>query len=270
MPELPEIETLKRSLEPLILRRRIERVTVFQPHLRFAVAADFARRCRHQTIHELKRRGKYLLWRMDTDLLLIHCGMAGSLHYHARRSDRRKHDHVIIELSDGFVHYHDSRRFGFMRLISHEHNDTALDTLGKEPLSDDFTADWLLDVCGAQKSVTIKTLLMNQHLIAGLGNIYVCEALYEARIHPARTAKTISGDESIILVDAIRHTLLAAIQSGGSTIRDYRNSMGDTGYFQHQFKVYSRDGESCPRCDAMIVKQKINGRSSFFCPSCQK
>ena len=270
MPELPEIETLKRSLEPLVLRRRIERVTVFQPHLRFAVAADFARRCRHQTIHELQRRGKYLLWRMDKDQLLIHCGMAGSLHYHARRSDRRKHDHVIIELSDGFVHYHDSRRFGFMNLIDYRQSDKTIETLGKEPLSDDFTADWLLDVCGAQKSVTIKTLLMNQRHIAGLGNIYASEALYEARIHPARTAKTISGDESIILVDAIRHTLLAAIQSGGSTIRDYRNGKGGMGYFQHQFKVYGKAGKTCANCDNYIIKQKINGRSSFFCPSCQK
>ena len=270
MPELPEIETLKRSLEPLILRRRIERVTVFQPQLRFALQDDFARRCRHQTIHELSRRGKYLLWVLDTDLLLIHCGMAGNLHYHADKNDRRKHDHVIIELSDGFVHYHDSRRFGFMRLIGHEHSDTALDALGKEPLSDDFTAEWLLDVCRAQKSVTIKTLLMNQHHIAGLGNIYVCEALHEARIHPARMANTLSGDESIALRDAIRHTLLAAIQSGGSTIRDYRNGRGGTGYFQHQFKVYGKDGEPCEHCDNYIVKQKMNGRSSFFCPSCQK
>ena len=270
MPELPEIETLKRSLEPLILRRRIERVTIFQPQLRFALQDDFAQICRHQTIHGLSRRGKYLLWMLDTDQLLIHCGMAGNLHYHASKSDRRKHDHVIIELSDGFVHYHDSRRFGFMNLIDHRQSDKTIETLGKEPLSDDFTAKWLLDVCGRHKNITIKTLLMNQHHIAGLGNIYVSEALYEARIHPARTAKTLSHDESIILVDAIRHTLQAAIQSGGSTIRDYRNSMGDTGYFQHQFKVYGKAGETCANCDNYIVKQKMNGRSSFFCPSCQK
>ena len=270
MPELPEIETLKRSLEPLILRRRIERVTVFQPQLRFALARDFARRCRHQTIHELNRRGKYLLWMLDTDQLLIHCGMAGNLRYHASKSDRRKHDHVIFELSDGFVHYHDPRRFGFMKLISHGYSDKTIETLGKEPLSGDFTTEWLLDLCHKHKNITIKTLLMNQHHIAGLGNIYASEALYEARIHPARTANTISGEESIVLRDAIRHTLLAAIQSGGSTIRDYRNGRGGTGYFQHQFKVYGKDGKPCEHCDAMIVKEKMNGRSSFFCPACQK
>lgn len=264
MPELPEIETIRCALEPLITHQTIREISVFERRLRVPLASDFAARLRGARITKLKRRGKYLLVELDNATLLIHCGMSGSLIYRKGkdRPAKRKHDHVLFMLDDGFLAYHDPRRFGFMSLGM-----THLPALGIEPF--DLTPAHLYDLTQKMTS-SVKNLLMNQRYIAGLGNIYALESLHRAGLHPEESCHHLTLQDCTHLTSAITATLKDALASGGSSLRDYRNGVGGIGYFQHQFKVYGRNHQKCPACETEIKAIKQNGRTSFFCPYCQK
>ena len=309
MPELPEVETTKTSLAPLLGQQVID-IKVFQPKLRWAmpddlnILVDF-------TLESVERRAKYLILNflpalsndnnaaMQSDglaprQLLIHLGMSGSLQQHSYGTDKRKHDHLIIVFNDvddtkSQLHYYDPRRFGSV-LWYQDYSAKLLDHLGPEPLSDAFTADYLYhliqrtSVCDESAQVTdtdkvkskkqpifrpIKSVIMEQQVVVGVGNIYATESLYLSGIHPATRSHQLSYNQIVILVDHIKVILKKAIALGGSTLRDFTVANGQTGYFQQTLNVYGRQGEACPHCQTTLENIKLNGRASVFCPNCQ-
>lgn len=273
MPELPEVETTRRSLEPLI-GATVTAVTVHHAGLRWPVPADLAR-LMGQTLQQLSRRSKYLLMDFESDGVLWHLGMSGSLtHYPAEVAatrERRKHDHIILTLArddlQWELRYHDPRRFGCcLWLESGQH--TLLDKLGPEPLTDEFTADYLLSRT-QNRTAPIKNVIMDNAVVVGVGNIYATEALFKTGIHPARAAHTLTALEAQALVQAIQQTLQASIELGGSTLRDYVNGLGENGYFQQALLAYGRAGENCHNCDTPIATCRLGQRASAFCPNCQ-
>ena len=290
MPELPEVETVRRGLAPTLVGARIERIELRRPDLRFPFPKDFAERLAGRRIVGLERRAKYLIAPLDDDAALIaHLGMSGSFRVeeegdppgafvHARSKDPT-HDHVVLHLDGARVIYNDPRRFGFMALA--EQATLAAHPffagLGVEPLSNAFNAEALARLFAGRKTA-LKAALLDQRLIAGLGNIYVCEALHRAGLAPDRAAGDVAradgGPRPVAekLARAIRAVLEEAIAAGGSSLRDHRQADGSLGYFQHNFRVYNRVGESCstPRCGGIIERKPQNGRSTFFCPKCQK
>jgi formamidopyrimidine-DNA glycosylase len=269
MPELPEVETVRRGLEPHMLNRRIEAVQCHRTDLRFLLPnlpVLAGRVCRG-----VQRRGKYLLFCFDDLLLIWHLGMTGRFHVLAADIPQQAHEHVRFLLEGGeSLIYRDARRFGYAGLL-------AADTwqahpwfarLGPEPLGEDFTADWLAARCKGRRG-PIKSLLMNAETVVGVGNIYACESLFRAGIHPAHAAGRIGIKRLQALVQAVREVLGEAIACGGSTISDFAQVDGSPGYFAHAFAVYGRAGENCPRCAAAIERIVQAGRSSFYCPDCQ-
>lgn len=286
MPELPEVETVRKGLEPALAGARLTRVEARRPDLRFPLPDGFVQRLTGARIERLDRRAKYLLAPLDRgDTLVMHLGMTGRFDVEGARAPSRpggfiyaaardpKHDHVVFETEDGGrVVYSDPRRFGFMDLIP----TASLDQhpwfrgMGPEPLGPDFNSEVLRAAFKGRKQ-SPKTLLLDQRVVAGLGNIYVCEALHMARISPLKPAGKVTRAKIDALVDAIRTTLVEAIEAGGSTLRDYAGADGALGYFQHRFKVYGREGEPCLRDDGGAVRRVVQaGRSTFFCPVCQK
>ncbi|MGP5212721.1 bifunctional DNA-formamidopyrimidine glycosylase/DNA-(apurinic or apyrimidinic site) lyase [Psychrobacter immobilis] len=309
MPELPEVETTKTSLAPLLGQRIID-VKVFQPKLRWAMPDDLDSLIDY-TLDSVERRAKYLTLNFlpllpnddsaaaQTDTLvprqlLVHLGMSGSLQQQSYGTEKRKHDHLIIVFkgvnnTKVQLHYYDPRRFGSV-LWHKDYSAKLLDHLGPEPLSDGFTADYLYQLIqrsnlldhsadtvaiGNAKSKkqpiarAIKSVIMEQQVVVGVGNIYATESLYLSAIHPATPAHQLSHAQMIILVDHIKVILQKAIALGGSTLRDFTVADGQTGYFQQTLNVYGRQGETCPHCDAVLENIKINGRASVFCPNCQ-
>jgi formamidopyrimidine-DNA glycosylase len=281
MPELPEVETVRRGLAPAMEGRRILTATANRQTLRFPLPKDFVARLTGARVERLGRRAKYLLAELDTgETLLMHLGMSGrfTVDRHAPgafahgAAPDAKHDHVVLEMEQGArVVFNDPRRFGFMDLIPTAEADQSrwLAALGPEPLSNAFSVAHL-DERLAGKATSIKAALMDQSVVAGLGNIYVCEALYRARISPKRLARTIPGARASRLVPAIRVVLQDAIRAGGSSLKDYRRADGELGYFQHEFRVYGREGEKCPDCAGTVKRLVQSGRSTFFCPVCQR
>ncbi len=293
MPELPEVETVRRGLQPVMEGARILHVDVRRPDLRWPLPRDFARRLAGQSVTGLGRRGKYLLADLSSgDVLLMHLGMSGSFrvqhhgkasepgHYHHARSGDHGHDHVVFEMSSGAtVTFNDPRRFGFMKLVRRADlgDEPLVAALGPEPLGNEFDAASLARAC-AHKKTSLKAALSDQRVVAGLGNIYVCEALYRARLSPKRAASTIASrsgapnERAKRLAQAIRDVLNDAIRAGGSSLRDHRRTDGELGLFQHHFSVYDREGEPCPGkgCKGTVRRIVQAGRSTFYCPSCQK
>ena len=271
MPELPEVETTRRGLEPLVLGRTIERLEVREPRLRWPIAPDLGDRLAGRRIVRVSRRAKYLLFVTDAGTLLVHLGMSGSLRFHAKNAPPPdKHDHVDIVFSDGArLRYRDPRRFGTMQFAEDPARHPLLAGLGPEPLSDDFDADYLAKVSRGRQAA-IKQHLMNAQIVAGLGNIYANEALYRAGIHPARPAGKIRRSRLAALVDAIRDVLRDAIEAGGTTLRDFADGNGRPGYFQLDLDVYGRAGEPCRRCGAPIRVAVIGQRSTYYCGRCQR
>ncbi len=275
MPELPEVETVCRGLAPYLEGQRIAHVHLARPDLRFPFPEGFAARLRGATVCHFGRRAKYLLAEMEKDgarfFWLSHLGMSGRFIYKHEIPD--KHVHVRFEMEDGTVlHYADPRRFGFMDLIEGAPETSPfLAHLGPEPLSNAFHLDMLVAACAGRKS-PIKNVLLDQRVVAGLGNIYVCEALFMARISPRRLAAHVGPKRLARLVPAICDVLAQAIDAGGSSLRDFADSDGKLGYFQHHFLVYDREGLACPtpKCRASIQRIVQSGRSSFFCPKCQR
>jgi formamidopyrimidine-DNA glycosylase len=291
MPELPEVETVRRGLQPAMEGARFKKVEVRQRRLRWPIAKDFEKRLEGQKVEGLGRRAKYLLADLSSgDVLLMHLGMSGSLRVHNHGDlflgDPRyfeiakdaKHDHVVFHMSNGVtVTFNDPRRFGSMKIVPRAklEQEPLLRGLGPEPLGNEFDAGMLAKACAGKKT-SLKAALSDQRVVAGLGNIYVCEALFRARLSPKRQASTIAdrngapNERAKALVDAIKATLRDAIKAGGSSLRDHRRADGSLGYFQHDFKVYDREGEPCPNCGGKIKRIVQTGRSTFYCPKCQK
>lgn len=288
MPELPEVETVRRGLAPAMEGRRFVRVDVRRGDLRWPLPRRFAQRLHGKTVEGLGRRAKYLLADLSSgDVLVMHLGMSGSFrvgkdstpgNYHHQRSNSRAHDHVVFHMSNGAtVTFNDPRRFGSMKLVSRAklEQEPLLRALGPEPLGNEFDAAMLAKAC-AGKRTSLKAALSDQRVVAGLGNIYVCEALFRARLSPLRSASTIAdrrgkpNERAERLVNAIKAVLLDAIEAGGSSLRDHRKADGSLGDFQHNFQVYDREGQPCPSCKGKIRRIVQLGRSTFYCPSCQR
>ena len=293
MPELPEVETVRRGLVPVLEGARFTRVEQRRPDLRFPFPVDFAKRLKGRQVERLERRAKYLLaWLDDGEALAMHLGMSGRFtienggggnivpgeFVHDAGQDA-KHEHVVFTMSNGAViRYNDARRFGYMTLIEPgglpQH--PLFRGLGAEPLSHEMTPAYLAQRASGRMT-SLKAFLLDQRVIAGVGNIYACEALYRAHLSPFRpasvlaTAKETPTPAAKKLAEAIRSVLEDAIVAGGSSLRDYRQADGSLGYFQHRFAVYGREGEACPRgCGGVVERVVQNGRSTFYCPSCQK
>ncbi|MGI6245376.1 MAG: bifunctional DNA-formamidopyrimidine glycosylase/DNA-(apurinic or apyrimidinic site) lyase [Pseudochelatococcus sp.] len=293
MPELPEVETVRRGLEPVMTGARIMRTELRRADLRFPFPERFAQRLQERTVQALSRRAKYLVADIEGDVLLVmHLGMSGRFlietqdaagrpgAFHRPAGGNPAHDHVVFHLSNGArVTYNDTRRFGFMLLVPAREREThpLFRGIGIEPLGNALDAETLARLF-AGKRAPLKAALLDQRLIAGLGNIYVCEALHRAGLAPERAAGTIAGDggapteEARRLTRAIRDVLDEAIAAGGSTLRDYAHTDGSLGYFQHAFRVYGREGAPCatPGCGGSVARIVQSGRSTFFCPACQR
>ena len=276
MPELPEVETVRRGLAQVLEGRRLARVAVNRPDLRIPFPENFAERLQGRRVERLDRRAKYLLLPLDSgEVLLGHLGMSGRMLISARRNvPPGRHDHVILETDEGIeVVFCDPRRFGLMTLIAADalERHPLLAALGPEPLGEAFTGAVLTRAL-AGRNTSIKAALLDQRVVAGLGNIYVSEALFRAGIHPERAAGQISAQRLTRLVGEIKAVLEDAIAAGGSTLRDHVRPDGELGYFQHSFKVYGREGEPCPGCDCGrgITRIVQGGRSTFFCAKRQR
>jgi formamidopyrimidine-DNA glycosylase len=288
MPELPEVETVRRGLAPAMEGATVKKVEVRDRRLRWPIAKDFERRITGKKVEGLGRRAKYLTADLSSgDVLLMHLGMSGSMRlghdsnpgvYYHERSKSKAHDHVVFHMSNGAtITFNDPRRFGSMKLVPRaklEH-EPLLRNLGPEPLGNEFDAAMLAKACAGKKT-SLKAALSDQRMVAGLGNIYVCEALFRARLSPKRRASTIAdrggkpNARAVALVEAIKAVLNDAIKAGGSSLRDHRRADGTLGDFQHNFQVYDRAGEPCPHCKGKIKRIVQAGRSTFYCPSCQK
>jgi formamidopyrimidine-DNA glycosylase len=288
MPELPEVETVRRGLAPAMEGERFAKVEVRRGDLRWPLPKGFAQRLHGKVVEGLGRRAKYLLADLSSgDVLMMHLGMSGSFRigkngapgkYYHERSKNASHDHVVFHMSNGaVVTFNDPRRFGSMKLVPRAklESEPLLRALGPEPLGNEFDAAMLAKACAGKKT-SLKAALSDQRVVAGLGNIYVCEALYRARLSPKRMASTIAdrngrpNERAEKLVDAIKAVLKDAIEAGGSSLRDHRRADGSLGDFQHNFQVYDREGEPCPSCKGKIKRIVQVGRSTFYCPSCQK
>jgi len=293
MPELPEVETVRRGLAPVMEGARFDEVFAHRGDLRWPLPKDFAQRLKGQTVIGLGRRAKYLLADVASgDVLMMHLGMSGSFRvihdgkaatpgvFYHQRSNYGAHDHVVFRMSSGAtVAFNDPRRFGMMKLVPRAkiEDEPLLRALGPEPLGNEFNAAMLANACQGKKT-SLKAALLDQRVVAGLGNIYVCEALNRAQLSPRRQASTLAlrnaapHERTALLVDSIKAVLNDAIAAGGSSLRDHKRTDGELGMFQHNFRVYDREGQQCPTrgCTGTIRRFTQNGRSTFFCPVCQK
>ncbi len=293
MPELPEVETVRRGLAPAMEGARFDKVEAHRRDLRWPLPRDFVARLEGKSVTGLGRRAKYLLADLSSgDVLLMHLGMSGSFRvardghentpgaFQHDRSQARAHDHVVFHMSSGArISFNDPRRFGSMKIVPRAklEQEKLLRDLGPEPLGNAFDAAMLARAC-AGKNTSLKAALSDQKVVAGLGNIYVCEALSRARLSPRRRASSIAdragrpNERAQNLVAAIKSVLHEAIEAGGSSLRDHRRTDGELGDFQHSFRVYDREGEHCPTpgCKGKIRRIVQAGRSTFYCAACQK
>ena len=283
MPELPEVETVRRGLAPVLEGARISNASVNRPDLRWPFPENMAARLTGATITALRRRSKYILADLDTgETLLIHLGMSGRIQisgnvvgsfYHDHPA-AQKHDHVVLDTNTGArITFNDARRFGALDLLDTATQDQhrLLRDLGPEPLGNTFNEAHLVAAFKGKRA-PIKSALLDQRIVSGLGNIYVCEALWRAGISPLRLAGDVSRPRVAALVPIIREVLSEAIEAGGSSLKDHRQATGELGYFQHTFAVYGREGSTCqtPSCTEKIIRKVQSGRSSFYCPDCQR
>lgn len=283
MPELPEVETVRRGLLPAMEGRVIERAEVRRPDLRFPLPERMSERLTGARVTRLRRRSKYILADLSTgETLLVHLGMSGRMlvsgrtlgDFHHDHPAPMKHDHVVLDMEGGArVTFNDARRFGALDLVPTDRAEDhwLLRDIGPEPLGNGFDETYLVARL-AGRTTPVKAALLDQKLVAGLGNIYVCEVLHRAGIDPRRRAGRIAAARAATLVPLIRAVLAEAIEAGGSSLRDYRHTDGELGYFQHAFRVYDREGEPCPTpgCSGRVARIVQSGRSTFFCPRCQR
>jgi formamidopyrimidine-DNA glycosylase len=289
MPELPEVETVRLGLQPVLEGHALTEVETRRGDLRVPFPKNFAARLRGRKVKTLRRRAKYILADLDSgETLVIHLGMSGRMSVYAEGQQRRigsyvydkapegaghgKHDHVVFETdAPARIIFNDHRRFGLMTLVDTEHleDDKLFKDIGIEPLSDGFNTDHLAKALDGKKT-PIKSALLDQRVVAGLGNIYVCEALFRSHISPKRLAGSVKREQIVALVAAIKKVLKDAIAAGGSTLRDHAQATGDPGNFQHHFLVYGREGLPCKnKCPGTVKRIVQSGRSTFYCPKCQ-
>lgn len=284
MPELPEVETVRRGLLPVMEGAVITQADVRRPDLRWPFPDRMAQRLHGAKVIQLRRRSKYILADLSTgETLIIHLGMSGRMLisnaptpgvFHQNTAAPQKHDHVVLKMDNGgVVTFNDARRFGAMDLATTASLDThwLIEKLGPEPLGNGFNAQYLVEAFQG-KNTPVKSALLDQRIVSGLGNIYVCEVLFRAGIHPKRKAGKISASRVASLVPIVREVLQDAIEAGGSSLRDYRQADGELGYFQHTFRVYDREGQGCvtPECETKIARIVQSGRSTFYCAQCQR
>lgn len=270
MPELPEVETVVRGLQPHLAQQVIQQVVVRCDKLRWPISENLPRVLPKQTVHAVARRGKYVLLHCDTGTLLIHLGMSGKLRLLTHAQPAQRHDHVDILFAHSFIlRYTDPRRFGAILWTQQplQHH-FLLEKLGPEPLDSAFNADYFYQKIGT-RSAAIKILVMSPSMVVGIGNIYATEALFLAGIHPATPASQLARADFPVLVAAIQHILNHAIQCGGTTLKDFVNSTNQPGYFSQQLKVYGRAGKACAHCGCLLESMVLGQRSSVFCPHCQ-
>lgn len=273
LPELPEVETIKKTLQHLVTEKTIKETDVFWGNIlqRPRDPEEFKALLKGQTIHELKRRGKFLLFYLDTHVMISHLRMEGKYGVFPSGDEIAKHTHVIFRFTDGTeLRYQDVRKFGTMHIypIGEEFKGAPLDQLGPEPFDPLFTPDHLYNKL-KKTSRHVKTALLDQMIVTGLGNIYVDEALHRSLIHPERKGKDITRTDAVRLHGEIVSTLQEAVEQGGTTIRSYVNTQGQIGMFQQRLKVYGRQDEACERCGNVISKTKVGGRGTHFCIQCQ-
>ncbi|HEV7690763.1 MAG TPA: bifunctional DNA-formamidopyrimidine glycosylase/DNA-(apurinic or apyrimidinic site) lyase [Hyphomonadaceae bacterium] len=289
MPELPEVETVRRGLQPAMEGKRILGVQTRRKDLRFPFPANFNHRLIDAKVKRLGRRAKYLVADLSTgEALIMHLGMTGRFtvsmskgakkpgqkpgKFHHEGGEDEKHDHVVFEMQGGAkIVFNDARRFGFMDLWSIDDLDhyPAFEGMGLEPISNEFSGAYLEEAFEGKKT-PVKAALLDQRVVAGLGNIYVCEALFRAQVNPRKLAGAIKRDKLERLAVEIRKVIEEAIAAGGSTISDFATTTGELGYFQHRFQVYDREGDPCIVCDKPIKRMVQSGRSTFYCAHCQK
>ena len=275
MPELPEVETVKAALAPIMTGALITRAEIRRDNLRWPLAPDLAMRLEGKRVEEVSRRAKIIQIRLPSETALLHLGMSGSVRISDYKPNQKPHDHIELTLSNEgknyYVTYNDPRRFGYFDIMPHDQLATnpSLASLGPEPLSEAFNEAYLQEKL-AQSSAPIKSFLLDQRKVAGLGNIYVCEALYRAGISPRRRASSVKGKRAERLVPAIQSVLRDAIAQGGTSLRDHRQPDGALGYFVQQLDVYGRDDSPCHHCQTPIKLLTQSGRSSYYCPNCQR
>ncbi|WP_243291231.1 DNA-formamidopyrimidine glycosylase [Bacillus sp. FJAT-47783] len=274
MPELPEVETIRKTLLAFVKEKTIEHVTVNWPNLIKGPhpVETFCFLLKGQTIRQIGRKGKYLIFYLDDYVFLSHLRMEGKYGYFSKEDPVEKHTHVIFTFTDGTeLRYKDVRKFGTMHLFKkgEEENELPLSQLGPEPFSDQFTLEYFKEKLASTQR-KIKPVLLDQTVVAGLGNIYVDEALFRANIHPERLAKDIRDEELVLLREQIIETLKESVEKGGSTVRSYVNTQGQIGMFQLSLYVYGREEEPCKRCGAVIRKTVVGGRGTHYCINCQK
>lgn len=273
MPELPEVETVLRGLRPVMKGQCFAEVTLNRPDLRYPFPEKFVDRLKGSIVTNLTRRAKYLVFNLDSgESMIVHLGMSGRVQICTDEYIAKSHDHAVFQMSNGVtVSYNDPRRFGFIDLCSQLEfiRYKSFVNLGPEPLNNDFHANYLWKKASERKC-PIKSFLLDQTVIAGLGNIYVCEALFQVGLDPRMETRSLTKNTCKKLIFSIQDVLEKAIFAGGSTLKDYQQVTGEIGYFQHQFQVYGREGEDCYRCQTIIQRITQSGRSTFYCPRCQK
>ena len=272
MPELPEVETTARALLPYAQSQRIKQVRIHNRSLRAPIIPQMEQLLTGAVITNIRRRGKYLLFDLGTTgpqpSLLVHLGMSGSLRLSSGDEDRRKHDHIELDIGAYWLRYHDPRRFGLFEYMPAGTSSKWLDKLGVEPLQRGFNAKYLARLCAGRKR-PIKNTIMDASLVVGVGNIYACEALFAAGINPSRPAGDLTPRDCQALVRTIKAVLRSSIRSGGTTLRDFVSGASQPGYFTQALKTYGRADQACYRCGASIECVRLANRSTFFCPSCQ-
>lgn len=271
MPELPEVETTRRGIEPHVVGRRILALSVHEPRLRWRVPDELPGQVAGQRVLHAKRRAKYLLLVLESGTLILHLGMSGSLRVMPAGTTRQKHDHFDLTLDSGMtLRFNDPRRFGSLHYTTGDAQEhPLLASLAPEPFDEAFDAEYLWRITRRRK-VAIKQLLMNSRLVVGVGNIYANEALFRAKVRPKRQARTLSRIEAARLARAVRDILTMAIRVGGTTLRDYVGADGSPGYFRQKLYVYERAGEDCRNCGARVRQLTQGQRSTYYCPTCQK
>lgn len=269
MPELPEVETTRRGIIPYVKKQQVQNVVIRQASLRWPVPRNLKQKLKDQTIKDIHRRAKYLLFVTQTGHLIIHLGMSGSLRLVNNQIEPNKHDHVDLVFKKKTLRFHDPRRFGAVLWTSQDPlQHKLLKNLGPEPLSDEFTGTHLHQLAKGKK-VNVKTFIMNAHIVVGVGNIYASESLFLSGIHPQRSAGRISLIRYEVLAENIKQVLTHAIELGGTTLRDFVREDGKPGYFANKLNVYNQTGKPCPVCKNPIKVRTISQRSSFFCVQCQ-
>jgi len=270
MPELPEVETTCRGLAPHIVGARVRKVVVRNPSLRWPVPDNLAELIERKNLKSISRRGKYLLLEFSNGYVLWHLGMSGSLRIVSSDEAIKAHDHIDVVFSGGVIlRFHDPRRFGSVLWSEHPESHKLLCSLGPEPLSEDFSGEYLYKLC-RKRRVAIKQLIMNSNVVVGVGNIYANESLFFSGIHPLKPANTVSRKKIDLLVEEIKKVLASAIHQGGTTLRDFVNGEGKPGYFAQQLSVYGRAGEVCKLCDSVLKEIRLGQRSTVYCARCQK